>query len=191
MIKFSDKVMSVLHTMESVIDLRDHAKDLDMMTNTNWKNEQRRRGKRTFDVVKENTARGLGAEIALQQTELFEAAAPITENAEGLTFAQRKKDVKCEGFTGEIKTMNAKYPWWYISSAQCESIMYSTRFNDFFLLMSAEPIKPLVYSYRPRFLIDSEKLGDFIAKNNGGYSEYKYDHPRAIAKGYCLDLWSK
>jgi hypothetical protein len=190
MINFSDDVMKTLRKLESTIDMRDHTTELDMMVKTNWKNEQRKRGKRSFDVVKENTARGLGAEIALQQTSLFEQSSPITENAEGLTFAQRKKDVKCEGFSGEVKTMNGKYPWWYISSSQCESVMYSTRFNDFFIILAIENIKPLVYRYRPKFLVDSKVLSRYIIKNAGGFSEFKFDHPKAIAKGDCIDLWS-
>lgn len=188
MIKFSDEVMRTLSELESVIDLRDHQEDLDMMVNTNWKNENRKRGSRSFDVVKENTARGLGAEIALQQTGLFEQSSPITEDAKGLSFAQRKKDVTCEGMTGEIKTMNGKYPWWYISSSQCESVLYSTRFNDFFLIMSVEPIKPMVYRYYPKYLIDSKRLAKYIVKNDAGYSEFKFHHSKAVADGACLEL---
>jgi hypothetical protein len=190
MIKFSDEVMNVLKSLSTTVDMREHKTELDMMVNTNWKHENKRKGSRSFDVVKENTARGLGAEIALQQTELFEQSSPITENAAGLSFAQRKKDVKCEGLSGEVKTMNGKYPWWYISSAQCESVMYSTRFNDFFLILAVESVKPLVYQYRPKFLVDSKSLSRYIIKNTGGFSEYKFDHPKAIAKGDCIDLWS-
>ena len=187
---FSEGVMKVLSSLVSVVDLRDHAAELDMMTKTNWKQEMKRRGQRSYDVVRENTARGLGAEIALHQTNIFEQTSPVTENAQGLTFAQRKRDVRCEGLVGEVKTMNGKYPWWYITSAQCESIMYSTRFNDFFLILATEGVKPLVYQYRPKFLIDSKAVSGYIIKNTGGYSEYKFNHQRAVAAGDCIDLWS-
>jgi len=188
MINFSDAVMQTLHSLESVVDLRDHQSDLDMMVNTNWKNECRKRGARSFDMVKENTARGLGAEIVLQETQLFEQSSPITEDAKGLSFAQRKKDVTCEGYSGEVKTMSGKYPWWYITSSQCESVIYSTRFNDFFLIMSVDPVKPLVYKYQSRFLIDSKKMSRYIVSNTKGYSEFKFNHIQAIDDGACIEL---
>jgi len=187
---YSDSVMKVLTTLNEVVDVRDHDDDFMMMVNTNWKTEQKRRGKRSFDVVKKNTACGFGAEIALQSTGLFKAAAPITENAQGLSFAQRKKDVECEGKLAEVKTMNAKYPVWYISDGQAESVMYSTRFNDYFLVVAYEEIQPLKYRYRPRYLIDSKSMPRYIVKANTGYSEYKFDHTSAIKNGHCVDLWS-
>lgn len=190
MIEFSEETMRALRTLESVVDLREHQSDLDMMVKTNWKNENRKRGSRSLEVVTENTARGLGAEIALQQTGLFVQSSPITEDAKGLSFAQRKKDVVCEDMTGEIKTMNAKYPWWYISSSQCESVLYSTRYNDFFLIMSVEPTRPLVYRYYPKYLIDSKRLTRYIVKNDAGYSEFKFHHIKAISEEACIDLRS-
>jgi hypothetical protein len=193
MLDFSEEVVKSLTSLDKVIDMREHKTDLDMMVKTNWKNEVRRRGKRSHDVVVKHTAVGLGAEIAVQSTGLFEQAAPITENAEGLTFAQRKKDVFCEGKSGEIKTMNAKYPFWYISDSQAESVMYSTRFNQFFLIVAYEEVQSLKYRYRPRYLVDSNKLSEYIVKNartGTGFSSYRFDHVRAIQNGHCVDLWS-
>lgn len=190
MLDFSKEVIGALSCLDRVVDMREHKTDLDMMVNTNWKNEMRRRGKRSHDVVVKNTATGLGAEIAVQSTGLFEQAAPITENAEGLTFAQRKKDVICEGKSGEVKTMNAKYPYWYISDSQAESVMYSTRFNQFFLIVAYDELQPLKYRYRPRYLVDSNMLSRYIVKNTGSYSPYRFDHVAAIKNGHCIDLWS-
>lgn len=187
---YSGEVMRALAQLNCVVDLREHSADLDKMANTNWKTEQRKRGSRSFDVVKKNTACGLGAEIALETTGHFHPTSPITENAEGLSFAQRKKDVECEGFMAEVKTMNAKYPVWYISGSQAESVMYSTRFNDFFLVVAYEEIQPLKYRYRPKYLINSKAMPSYIVKANTGYSEYKFDHVRAIKNGDCVDIWS-
>jgi len=187
---FSENVITAISTLNKVVDMREHTKDLDTMTATNWKNEVKKRGPRSFDVVKKNTATGLGAEIALHSTGLFEQTSAITENAVGLSFAQRKRDVRCEEKLGEVKTMNAKYPYWYISESQCESVMYSIKFNDFFLIMAYEEIQGLKYRYRPKFLIDSKKLSGYIIKNSGPYSPYRFDHERAIKKNDCVDLWS-
>jgi len=187
---FSESVMKAIKSLDSTVDMRQHERDLTLMTNTNWKNEQRKRGPRSFDVRKKNTATGLGAEIALRETGLFESTTPIIEKAEGLTFAQRKKDVKCEDKFGEVKTMSAKNPYWYISESQCESILLSQRFNDFFLIVAYEELQGLKYRYRPRFLIDSKKLSKYIIKNTSQYSPYRFDHQKAVSTGDCVDLWS-
>ena len=186
---YSDEIMKVLATLNEVVDVRKYEDDFMTMVETNWKTERRRKGPRSYDVVKKNTAVGYGAEVALQLTGSFTPYAPITENAEGLTFAQRKRDVKCEDKIAEVKTMNSRYPVWYISGGQAESVMYSTRFNDLFLIMGYEEVKPLVYRYRPKFLIDSKRLPRYIVKANTGYSEYKFDHESAIRNGDCVDLW--
>lgn len=190
MLDFSGEVIATLSSLNKVVDMREHKADLDMMVATNWKREMLRKGPRSYDVVKRNTATGLGAEIAVQSTGFFEQSSPITEDAKDLTFAQRKTDVICEGKNGEVKTMNAKYPYWYISDSQVKSVTYSTRFNQFFLIVAYEEVQPLKYRYRPRYLVDSNKLSGYIVKNNTGYSPYRFDHVRAIKNGDCIDLWS-
>jgi len=184
----SNSIVEKLRSLSTTINLLDHRGDLDMMVETNWKTECRRRGARSRDTVVRNTAVGLGAEIAIQQIEDFQQAHPITEDAAGLTYAQRKKDVICEDKSGEVKTMNGKYSVWYISDGQCESVIRSTKLNDFFLVMAYEELKPLTYKYRPKFLIDSKKLSRYIIKNTTGMSPYKFNHASAISYGDCIDL---
>ena len=180
--------MQTLSTLESVVDLRDHKEDLEMMTATNFSQEKRRRGQRSEDVVRRHTAMGLGAEIALTQTGLFESYSKITEGAVGLSYVQRKRDLKCEDFTLEVKVMSGKYNRWYISDAQCESVLRSAVLNDFFLIVEYEDLGSLKYRYRPRFLIDSKRVSEYIIKGTGGYSSFMFSHERAIKRSHCIDL---
>lgn len=184
----SNSIVAKLRALSITVNLLDHKGDLDMMVDTNWKTECKRRGARSKDTVTRNTAVGLGAEIAIHQIEDFKQASPITEGAVGLTYVQRKKDVICEDKSGEVKSMNGKYPVWYISEGQCESVIRSTKLNDFFLVMAYDELKPLTYKYKPKFLIDSKKLSRYIIRNAGGSSPYKFNHTKAIENGDCIDL---
>jgi hypothetical protein len=186
---FSETVMKAISTLNKEVNLLDHQRDLRMMTETNWNTEQRKGGERSKETIMMHTATGLGAEIALHSTGLFTPTSEITKNAEGLSFQQRKRDVLCEEKIGEVKTMSGKYPNWYISKDQRESIMYCTQFNEFFIVVSYEQLQPLKYRYRPRFLIDSKAMARYIIKGTGK-SAYMFDHKKAIAADGCKDLWS-
>lgn len=185
---FSKPVMEILTGLSVVVNMNDHKADLDMMTATNITQERKRRGARSDDVVKRHTAIGLGAEIAVTGTSMFKSCNPITEGAKGLSYVQRKQDVECEGYKIEIKTMNAKYGRWYISDAQCESVLRSAILNSFFLLVEYKDLGGLKFEYAPRFLVDSSKIGRYIVSNTGGYSEYVFDHYRAAKAGACIDF---
>lgn len=184
----SKSVMDALTNLYVQIDLSKHKVDLDMMTETNWAQERKRRGSRTEDMVRRHTAIGLGAEIAVLSTKLFTSCSPITEGAKGLTYVQRKRDVECEGATLEIKTMNSKYGRWYISDGQCESVFRSAILNKYFLLVEYEDKGGLKFNYMPRFLIDSKHIARYIVANRGPYSQYVFDHNKAVKNGACIDF---
>ena len=59
MLDFSGEVIKALSCLNKVIDMREHKAELDMMVATNWKREMLRKGPRSHDVVKRNTATGL------------------------------------------------------------------------------------------------------------------------------------
>lgn len=186
--RYSDKVIQSLGDLNVKINVMDHETDLMNMVNTNWKQEVKRGGSRTFDTVKINTAVGFGAEIALQSTGHFKSSSPITENAEGLTFAQRKTDLTCEDTKVEVKTMNARYPDWYLSESQATSVTYAARYNDYFLVVGYTDHGFPNYQYKPKYLIDSTTIMYYIVGNTSGFSPYKFDHRRAINKGDCIPL---
>lgn len=185
---FSDQVMEALSNLNVVVNMIDHSADLDMMTATNCAQERKRRGSRTEDVIRRHTAIGLGAEIAIQGTGFFKQCSPITEGAKGLSYVQRKQDVECEGYKLEIKTMNSKYGRWYISDAQCESVLRSAILNSYFLLVEYKDLGGLKFRYSPRFLIDSSKISRYIVANSGQYSQYVFDSHRATKAGACIDF---
>lgn len=185
---FSDQVMTVLSDLNVVVDMQDHRAELDMMAATNWKQEKKRRGQRSEDVVTRHTAMGLGAEFALSGTGFFKSRSPITENAVGLSYVQRKQDMECENLVLEIKTMNSKYGKWYISDSQTESVLRSAKLNDLFLVMEYDELGGLKYRYRPRFLVDSKSIGMYIITNIGGYSPYRFAHERAVKNKHCIDI---
>jgi hypothetical protein len=189
----SESVMRVLTDLSATINLADdkYRPDLETMVSTNLAQEKKRRGKRSEDVIRRHTAMGLGAEIALVETKLFENYSPITEGAKGLTYIQRKRDLKCEGFNLEVKVMNARYNRWYISDSQCESVLSAANLNDFFLLVEYDELSGLKYRYRPRFLIDSSKVRNYIINSTGPYSNYMFDHSRASKQGACIDFKEK
>lgn len=188
---FSEKVMKALASLKKEVNVLDHKDDLDTMTETNWKTELRKdeENRRTKDTVRNHTAIGLGAELALHSTGLFIPTSKITKDAIGLTFSDRKKDVLCEEKLGEVKTMNGKWPTWYISKNQYKSVSYSIPFTEFFLIVAYEQLMPLKYRYRPRYLIDSKSILSYIIDGTAK-SKYQFDHRKAIAAGKCIDLWS-
>lgn len=185
---FSEKVMTTLSGLNIVVDMQDHRTELDMMAATNWKQEKKRRGKRSENVVFHHTAMGLGAEFALSYTRLFKSRSPITENAIGLSYVQRKQDMECEDLVLEIKVKNAKYDKWYISNSQAKSVLHSSKLNDLFLIMEYDELGGLKYRYRPRFLIDSDNIGKYIITNIGGYSPYWFAHEYAVKNKHCIDI---
>jgi hypothetical protein len=185
---FSKEVMNILCNLNTAVNMQDHKADLDMMTATNYKQELKRRGTRSEDVVRRHTAMGLGAEIALSGTGYFVSKYPITENAVGLSYVQRKQDMECEGVVLEIKSMNSNRGVWYISDKQCESVLRSAKVNDMFLVVEYFDLGGLKYRYKPRFLVDAKEITRYIVASNGQYGGYKFANARAVKDGNCVDL---
>jgi hypothetical protein len=192
---FSQQVMEALSSLDKVVDLRDYPRDLENMTNTNWRNEQKKsslRSKRTFEVVQSHTARGLGAEKVIQSTGLFKEVSEIVEDGNTLTLAQRKKDVSCEGKMIEIKSMPSTYTYWNLSVDQRNSVEKAAHYTSAILVVEYdETDDPLVFRYRPKFLVDSRGIMRYIVESNyNNKYPYYFNHHLATRDNKCIQLRS-
>lgn len=194
---YDNEVMHALNDLCVTIDFNvDHQEELEMMTQNNWRQEKKKRGKRSLETVREHTAMGLGSEIAVLTLPYFAQVSEIVENAMELNFVDRMRDYKYlleEGRYGQQKTMNLKYPdlRWYISFSQLESLLRSAPFNQDLLIVGYNQIGKLKYEYHPKFLIDMEKVISPKSKyvkidKNSMYGSYMFDWKTAVADGVCF-----
>jgi hypothetical protein len=194
---YNDEIMNALNDMSFTVDFnKSHQADLEMMTENNWKQEKKKRGKRTREMIKEHTAMGLGSEIAVLSLPWFGQVSEIVENAMELNYVDRMRDYKYlleEGRYGQQKTMNLKYPddRWYISFSQLESLLRSAPFNQDLLIVGYHKIGELVFEYKPKFLIDMQKVIAQDSKyitidRNSKFGSYIFDWRKAVADGVCF-----
>ena len=194
---YSNDVMHALNDLCFVVDFnKDYQAELELMTNNNWKQECKKRGKRSLETVKEHTAMGLGSEIAVLSLPFFAQVSDIVENAMELNYVDRMRDYKYlleEGRYGQQKTMSLKYPdlRWYISFSQLESLLRSAPFNQDLLIVGYHKLGDMVFEYKPKFLIDMEKV---IAPNSkyikvdkaSKFGSYIFDWKQAVLDGVCF-----
>ena len=194
---YHEDAMTALTRLVHTVDFNvSHQDELEMMTENNYKQERKKRGKRTRELIKEHTATGLGAEIAVQTLPYFSAVSEIVEDANELVFSDRMRDYKYlleEGVFGQIKTMNLKYPdlRWYISFAQLESMLLSKPFNRDLLIVGYNKIGELKYEYKPAFLIDMAAVVDRNSKyikpdRNSKFDSMLFDWRKAVADGVAF-----
>ena len=181
---FSEDVMKAIASMDEIVNFLDHKSEIDMMIETNYQTELKKlkRFQRTYSRVREDTMIGYGAEKAIHKFGLFKQTSPITKNGHGLSFEQRKTDVKSK---------SAKYPEWYVSKNQHKSIKDGIEFNDFYLVMAYYEISNIKYRYCPYLLIDSKSILRYIDTNiESKYGSYTFNHHKAIADNNCVNLRS-
>ena len=194
---YDNEVMHALNDLKFTVDFNvEHQEDLEMMTQNNWRQEKKKRGKRTLDTVREHTAMGLGSEIAVLSLPYFGQVSEIVEDAMKLNYVDRMRDYKyllSEGRYGQQKTMNLKYPdlRWYISFSQLESLLRSAPFNQDLLIVGYEKIGDLKFEYRPKFLIDMQQVISPNSKyikidRNSAYGSYMFDWKKAVVDGVCF-----
>lgn len=194
---YENDVMEALNNLTYEVDFRkEHQDELEMMTKNNWAQERKRRGKRSYETVKDHTAMGLGSEIAVLSLPQFAQVSEIVENAMTLNFVDRMRDYKYlleEGRFGQQKTMNLKYPdlRWYISFSQLESLLRSAPFNQDLLIVGYNKLGELHYEYKPTFLIDmasviSPKSKYIKVDRNSAYGSYIFDWKSAVLDGVCF-----
>ena len=194
---YDNEVMHALNDLSFTVDFNvDHQEELEMMTQNNWRQEKKKRGKRPLEVVREHTAMGLGSEIAVLTLPYFTQVSEIVENAMELNFVDRMRDYKYlleEGRYGQQKTMNLKYPdlRWYISFSQLESLLRSAPFNQDLLIVGYNQLGKLKYEYKPKFLIDMEQVISPKSKyikidKSSMYGSYMFDWKNAVLDGVCF-----
>ena len=105
---YAPEVMEDLSNLRVTVDFsKEFQDDLAKMTENNWKQEKKRRGKRDYDTVKMHTAMGLGFEKVLLSLPYFGEVSEIVEDAMQLNFIDRMRDYKYlmgEGCFGQQKT---------------------------------------------------------------------------------------
>jgi hypothetical protein len=159
MIKYPGPVMRALRDMDAVVDLEDYSSAVDVM----YRNNVKRSSGRTPDMVLEHTRRGYGAEIALMNTGLFEAASALVEDADAnLDFGDRMRDLTCCGVSTSVKTMKDSYRYFYVSPAQRRSIMRTRGFCELMLVLSSRCEGVGVYRYRAMYLIDNDAMDGYV-----------------------------
>lgn len=194
---YQQDVMNELARLVYTVDFNtSHQDELEMMTENNWKQEKKKRGKRSRELVKEHTATGLGAEIAIASLPYFAPVSDIVEDANTLNFVDRMKDYKYlleEGVFGQIKTMNLKYPdlRWYISFAQLESMLLSKPHNRDLLIVGYNKLGELKYEYKPVFLINMDAVVSPNSRyvkpdRNSQFDSMIFDWRKAVADDVCV-----
>ena len=196
---YAPEVMEQLSNLQMTIDFnKEHQDDLAKMTENNWKQEKKRRGKRDYDTVKMHTAMGLGFEKVLLSLPYFGEVSEIVEDAMELNFIDRMRDYKYlmgEGCFGQQKTFNLKYSGlqWYISFSQLESLLRSAPFNEHLMLGGYKEIGHLIFEYRPAFLMDMKSVISYDSKYitkaaNSKYDSYIFNWRKAVEDGVCVKL---
>lgn len=194
---YDNEVMHALNDLCVTVNFNEsHQEELKMMTENNWKQERKKRGKRSYETVMDHTAMGLGSEIAVLTLPYFAQVSDIVEDAMKLDYVDRMRDYKYlleEGRYGQQKTMNLKYPdlRWYISFSQLESLLRSAPFNQDLLIVGYTKLGELHYEYRPKFLIDMQSVISPKSKyikvdKNSMYGSYIFDWKTAVLDGVCF-----
>lgn len=194
---YNNDVMRDLNDLCYVVDFNtEYQEELEMMTQNNWKQERKKRGKRSIETVREHTAMGLGSEIAVLSLPYFGQVSEIVEDAMKLDYVDRMRDYKYlleEGRYGQQKTMNLKYPdlRWYISFSQLESLLRSAPFNQDLLIVGYTKLGDLRFEYKPKFLIDMQKVIAPTSKyvkidKNSAFGSYIFDWKNAVLDGVCF-----
>lgn len=199
---YNDDVMSALSNLTVTIDFNtQHQEDLKLMTENNWKQEKKKRGKRSYETVQEHTAMGLGSELALLTLPYFGQVSEIVENAMELNYVDRMRDYKYlleEGRYGQQKTMNLKYSdlRWYISYSQLESLLRSAPFNQDLMIVGYNKLGELKFEYKPVFLIDMKEVISTNSRyinidRNSKFDSYIFDWRKAVNDEVCFRLLRK
>lgn len=198
MINLYDKdVMHALNDLCFTVDFNtEHQEELELMTQNNWKQERKKRGKRSLETVREHTAMGLGSEIAVLSLPFFAQVSDIVEDAMKLDYVDRMRDYKYlleEGRYGQQKTLNLKYPdlRWYISFSQLESLLRSAPFNQDLLIVGYTKLGDMRFEYKPKFLIDMQSVISPKSKyikidKNSAFGSYIFDWKNAVLDGVCF-----
>jgi len=193
MMMFSEDVMKAIASMDEIVNLLDHKKDIDIMIKNNYQQELKKdvEFQRSYSRICEDTRIGYGAEKAIHKSGLFKQTSPITDTPRDMSFRQIKTDVECEGKIGDVKSKSAKYPEWYISKNQYKSIKQGMEYNDFYLVMAYFEINETKYRYCPYLLIDSKAIMRYIdITKETRYGSYTFNHRKAIADDNCVNLRS-
>ena len=194
---YDNEVMHALNDLCVEVNFNnEHQHDLKLMTDNNYKQEKKSRGKRSYETVMDHTAMGLGSEIAVLSLPYFGQVSEIVEDAMQLNYVDRMRDYKYlleEGRFGQQKTMNLKYPdlRWYISFSQLESLLRSAPFNQDLLIVGYNKLGELHYEYKPKFLIDMQSVISPKSKyikvdKNSMYGSYIFDWKTAVLDGVCF-----
>lgn len=151
--------MDALRQMNAVVDLEQHSEEVNKM----YKNNMKRSAGRTPDMVLEHTRRGFGAEVALRETGFFTSVSEMVDDADTeISFADRMRDLTCDGIMTSVKTMKDNYRYFYVTETQFKSIKHTQPFCDLMLVMSAKNIGVGVYRYKPIYLVDNKRVHEYI-----------------------------
>lgn len=165
-------------TLSFTQDLSEKEKlDMKYFVETNLKNP----GVRSPDQVKMDSIRGLMCEYALDRTvSNIHDAAPITKNAEGISYLDRQTDKIIDGMRVQIKSWNEQYftdsrqrlP---LSPKQHMSVKRASKCNDLFIIMGWTQIKKMRYHCKVHFVVEAAMMLDFIVDIDWRYSKVGVD----------------
>lgn len=203
----SDKNITIDRTMLTNKDMR----EIKYMYDTNLARESLRSKPRSPEVVKWHTVMGLYGERAvtslLSLTDLKIETPPVTANAAGVSYIDRKHDVRfylpSEDDTHTVYKMEVKTTsnQWYdtipLSYNAAKSVVSAMKVSDFLIYLTWTKLSEWQYRFRPRFIIDVDDLitedmvrpNEFIIDRLPNWeSPYRFDTKRARRLKSYIDL---
>ena len=149
--------------------------------------------RRTIEQARADAARGFGAELLCTTANVgLLPYAPIVENQEieQPDFETSQTDLIYQNTTKiQVKTyIPDDKDTWLLRDRQEKSARRSASFNHLFLLFSAIPGEdPFTYTYRARYIIRADSIGNYIRPCQGGKASF-FAGRIAVSDGIALDL---
>jgi hypothetical protein len=188
--------ISLLKTMDVVIGWHDlsenQRQDILTVVETNLLSENRkpRDKRRTRRQVLDHTTQGYICEYALDAVlPNVKDYAPVTKNAGGLSYLQRKTDKLIDNVKCEIKSWEQKYydrpHYGYhclpVSESQLNSIDHAIPLNKYIMCMSWHRIEEGVYRVKPQLIVDTSIMKKLYVPIKLPYSKVGIDISKALS----------
>lgn len=145
----------------------------DWVVANNIREEKKKNGDRSDEIIRIHTAKGIGLETYLLKNDFFSEAAPVVEDArKDLTFIERSRDLLYFDQYVQVKSLTRVYGnWSYISESTFKSITGSHKHNSFYIFGMADQVEDnsTLYTYKPYFAIESKTLAMAIRQTEGSY----------------------
>lgn len=187
--------ISLLKTMDIVIGWHDLTKsqqeDILTVAETNIKSEKRKPKdkRRTNHQVLDHTMQGYICEYALDAVlPNIKDFAPVTKNAGGLSYLQRKTDKLIDGIKCEIKSWEQKYYDGLVYDEYClpmvpkqyQSIEQAIPLNKYIICMSWHRIEEGIYRVKPQLIVDTNIMRKLYTRIQWTHSNIAIDISKAL-----------